>query len=693
MTMPPDNFKISAEANSNTPDHPRHRRMLEPLISVYHDNEASTAERLTVERYLATCGECRQLLTGYSQVETRLRNFMQAIPEPRPLRPFGENGFARRQLEDPEELPRLTEPLPYRRTTRVGPRSSRSSFNPAMVGRLSGIAAALLVVVTLVGMVLLYRGGQSQDNPTVVAGAQLSATLEPTTPPPSPTFEPSATPTTAAPTVEATTAAPVEPTAEIVKPTQAAAPNNPPVATNPTKAAATPTPTSTPRPAPTVTPTTRSAVAPAANTTPPVATATPTVAPAVAATSPVLAAADTPNPSAGTTATNIVSTSPTATATETTTATATSVPSNATPTPSLETPLPITTTPPTPVTTVAPAVPNDTPKPSSPTPAVINIPGWIAYVSTQDGEIHLVSSDGSNDVALSKDSVANGERWEELVWSHDGNWVAATGQNSKTGEYAIYVYNISNRNDPRLNFVAQGIEPVWSPNDLSMAFLAGPLKTGNGLKLGKPSVINLKKRETQPPTTLDDEYQALPPQWFEEGTRLLIGQNNVVAPDGTPLQTFNLPYENGCAASSLSPFGNKLAILDNNSNSLVIYDLNKGTLDKNKPLARYNVTIPGKVGYKCGSYRLRWTPSGRSVYFYVNTGNADNTIVVSATGAGQTTLSGVYEPSFTVDGGHLVDFNPNQRGQVYAMPRDARPTLLNIIAHSKVPPVWQPRWS
>ncbi|MEI6043230.1 MAG: hypothetical protein WCS37_02445, partial [Chloroflexota bacterium] len=326
----------------------------------------------------------------------------------------------------------------------------------------------------------------------------------------------------------------------------------------------------------------------------------------------------------------------------------------------------------------------------SPTPSLVtmNVPGWIAYVSNQDGEIHLITSDGSNDVTLSKDSITNGEKWEELIWSHDAKWVAAVAQNSTTSGHTIYIFNVAERNVSKLNFVAEGFAPVWSPNDLSMAFLAEPLKTKDGLKMGKPSVVNLKKRFVQPPITLNDEYQALAPQWFEDGTRLLVGSNLLVATDGTLLTTLTLPYENSCVAPSLSPFGNKLAVME--QNGPVIYDLNKGSLDKSKPLA---VNLPGKVGYQCGAYRLRWTPSGRSIYFYANKGGVDTTCVVSAGNSGASCLAGIYEPGFTIDGGHLVDFDPDARGQFYALAFGNKPPNPHILGFSKVPPVWEPIWS
>lgn len=667
MTMQPDNFNPnSAEANRNTPDHASHHRMLEPLISLYQDGEASSGQRLTVERYLNTCAECRNLLQRYGQLETRLKDYLETIPEPRPLPRFSQNGHVpfgdRRISAAPETGSRASRRIPAR----------AAWLTPTAMGRLGGALAAMLVIISVLGLIVLNRTntptGANLPETTAVALTTSDTPEATSTPSPSPT--PTFTPT-AAPTVAPTaTSAPPETTAAANK-TQAQS-NNPPVTTK----AAPPANTTKPPVAapPTATPAPRTTTA-----APPVAT---TVAPVVASTT------DGPN----TTVPQGGGAAPTDTAAPTTApATATIAPA-ATPAPvPTDTPAP-TTVAPTFTPVPATAAPTKAASTTSNTPVTVNVPGWIAYVSTQDGEVHITSSDGAADETLSKDTAEAGFRWEELAWSHDARWIAAVAMNANTGGHAIYIFDTSNRNsNAKLNFVAEGVAPVWSPNDLSMAFLAEPIRQRGGLQLGRPSVVNLKKRETQPPVTLSDEYQALPPQWFEESNRLLIGQNSVVAPDGTPLGSFTLPYENTCAASSLSPYGNKLAILD--GTGIVVYDLNKGVLEKNKPLTRVPVDIPGKVGYKCGAYRLRWTPSGRSVYFYVNNGSNDITCVVSVSGAGSSCLSNVYEPSFTVDGGNLVDFNPNQRGQVYALPFGSRPPNPHIIGFSKVPPVWQPRWS
>ncbi len=693
MTRQNDNFKPNpnnAQANLNTADHPRHRRMLEPLISLYQDGETSAAEELTVERYLATCAECRKALDGYDRVETQLQGYLDQVGAPRPLPSFSLNGQTRHNSAT-ERFDDLV-PAYGARPTRPASSGRNRWLTPAMVGRFSGAIAAMLVLVSIVGLVLIYR-----DNGTPPAGtgqtvvASQSQTPEPTSPP-SPSPLPTTTPTvalTAEPTatvalqttVAATTASAGQTTQAAINPAQTTAARQ-------TTAAAV-APINTPKPAAAATPTPNSSTA--APSTARSETATPTVAiasttnTAAATTAPATTTA--PTAETGTTVAPVVTTTVAAPPATSPASTETAAPT--------ATPVPATTAapvslPPTPTAAALPS-PTSSRVPATPGPLTVNAPGWIAYVSNQDGEIHLVNSDGSTEVSLSKDSVANGIRWEELVWSHDGRWIAAAGQNTGTGGYAIYLFDITNRNDGKLNFAAEGFGPVWSPDDLSMAYLAGPVRSKNGLKQGKPALINLKKRFVQSPVTLEDEYQSLRPQWFEEGTRLLIGQNQIVAPDGTLLNTLELPYENTCVATGLSPFGNKLAVLE--PNGPVIYDLNKGTIDKNKPLARPTVTIPGKAGAKCGGERLHWTPSGRSVYFYVNGGGNDTTCVVSISGGGASCLTGVYQPSFTVDGGHLVDFNPNQRGQLYAMPFGNKPDNIRILASSRVPPVWQPRWS
>src|SRR5689334_20435428 len=64
------------------PAHLRHRRMVEPLISLYQDGEASPAERQIVEQYLTVCAECRALYQSFQQVESGLRAYLDNLPGP-----------------------------------------------------------------------------------------------------------------------------------------------------------------------------------------------------------------------------------------------------------------------------------------------------------------------------------------------------------------------------------------------------------------------------------------------------------------------------------------------------------------------------------------------------------------------------------------------------------------------------------
>ncbi len=697
MTMPQNNFNPnSAKANLHTSDHPRHRRMLEELISLYQDKEASPAEQISVKHYLDTCAECRRLLAEYSQVGVAMRGYLDNIPAPRPI-------VLPTQVKPGQRVVNPAAPLIERQASRRP--ILREWLSPMNFGRMSGALAAILVGIGLLTLILVYRAGSNNGDagpttPPVAGQVDLTATEPPTaTPAPSPTATLTRVPTTTEAALQPSQAAPAVPPQPQTTQSQSnngnSSGSNPaPAQTtiiaqgggNPPPVAAQP-PTNTPKPA-----------APATTTIAP----RPSTAPATATTASVV----TTTQAVASTTAAVASPSPA------TPALAIDTPLAITPTATTEAPaVPTTAAPPTaaapttaaPVVVTTPAVSLVTPPPASsiisttqtlpPAPANSgsNVPGWIAYVSTQDGEIHLINSDGTGDVALSKNSTASNLRWQELVWSHDGNWIAAVAANSGTNSDAIYLYRSDDRNLTKPNFVAEGFAPIWSPDDRFIAYLAGPTRAKNGLKAGKPSVINLKKRETQPPVALAQEYQTIAPQWFEDGNRLLVGQNEIIAPEGTPLQTLDLPYENTCIAPSLSPFGNKLAILDMRG-SVLVFDLNKSSFDKNKPMTRIPVTPPGKIGINCGATRLNWTPSGRSVFFYANDGN-DVSCVVSVSGAGASCLSGVYAPSFTVSGGHLVDFNPNARGQFYAFAFGSKPTTPRPLAASRVPPAWQPHWS
>ena len=66
-----------------TAEHPRHQRMLEPLISLYQDGEANEEEAATVEQYLSACAECRAIQASFESLSGNLAAYRETIPAPR----------------------------------------------------------------------------------------------------------------------------------------------------------------------------------------------------------------------------------------------------------------------------------------------------------------------------------------------------------------------------------------------------------------------------------------------------------------------------------------------------------------------------------------------------------------------------------------------------------------------------------
>ena len=663
----PENNNIQNDWEMYQPDltaeHPRHQRMLEPLISLYQDGEASEEETATVEQYLSACAECRAINAGFQSLNDNLAAYMEIIPAPRFDRrnyAFLDETPAPGRTNSATRLPIVPgSGLPGDRNRPLQqPRRAGFAYNLA-----GGLAAALLVGLVGVFLFLVVQQvNQNNDNTPGTAQAAVAAqTLE---------------------AVQTRTAQIESPTAEATTPPATEAPVTPsPAPTNSPGLSAAGTPGNGIT-QPGTNQAARTAEVPQKTqpgvTKKPVATATalpvPTNTPAASRTT-VAAAPPTATPSPEPTvaaATTAVSTSAAATTSAASVTTA-----------------PAETTAPTVETTTAPAV---TPAPPTPGETSASAPGWIAYVDQSDGQIHLVKADGKDDQVISDPTVSRNFVYEELSWSNDGKLLVAVGQNTNNGSRSIYLLDIAN--PLRVEELAQGFAPRFSPDNLSIAFLAAPVTVKNGVLYGQPAIYSLKKRTV---TTVNTPADSFTPQWFADSTRLLIGQDRIYDSDSATITTFKLPFTNTCLAASLSPAGDKLANLElqaDGSYQTVIYDLSKGQLDPKKPLAKASAALQGKIGINCGSQRLNWTPDSRNVYYYVNNSNTPVTCLVQANGGGSRCLTNVYDPSFNSDGSALVDVSlaSGGGGQVYTANANisARPPRPRLIAESIVSPVWQP---
>jgi Tol biopolymer transport system component len=314
-------------------------------------------------------------------------------------------------------------------------------------------------------------------------------------------------------------------------------------------------------------------------------------------------------------------------------------------------------------------------------------------VTTHDGEIHLVTSDGSSDHALTTNTT--NINWHQLVWSPDHRWLAAVGSNKK-GINQIYLLDTTSSH-PDINPIVNGFNPVWSPNSLQLAYLASEVSS---VTAGRSSVIDLKHRIV---THLNDNLTSLSPQWFPDGQRLLVGQDTIYRVmlsnknsgyQVNLVQHLNLDFINTCTATALSPEGSRLAALEQDKNGLpelVVYNLAVEGATPPTPIATIKKTDEAlTMGRNCGQQRLAWTPTGHSVYFYAQGANKYYTVLVAAISGETKFLGGVLEPSFSPDGNYLADYNPTTK-QVYVISANAsRPTNPYPIANASFAPVWQP---
>jgi|GEM_PF-2027851 len=615
--------------DSRTAEHPRHRRELKQLISLYQDGEANPAEILKVEGYLQTCSGCRQLLSQYYQVADSLQSYLQSVKQPLTLTSV-------RQLEaqqrDTEAQP-LPEIAPLARN--FSSRPVARQWNKVAFG--GAIAASFLVVFGLISLVVLNLPNNPPENTSVVVAQTTFSVVESPTPTVTPTLTPNITTTPALVTPGQTTP-PIETVINVAPPPTAAV-----VTSVVTTKAGNPVATSTAVPnVPTTTAAVATSVAPLPTTIPP---ATPT--------------------------TEAILKLPTPTPAPTTTA---------------------------PVTTVAAPTATPVPPTSIPTTVVAGTPvgvranGWIAYIGREDGEIYLVRSDGNNRVMVSSKNDEKNIQWRQLVWSNDAKWLAAVGYSSAIGKYGIYQYRVDGLpgTKPVFSYIAEGINPVWSPTSFRMTYLAGPIQASGSILTGQPAVINLKKRDI---VILSREYSGLTPQWFDDEKRLFVNQSKIMTLEGNELSTLNI-FENTCAAAAISPKGNKLAVLEESGGTFhpLVYDLNNNQVVRNKPLVRLSASFTGLVGHgnDCGAYQIKWTEDNSGFYFYLTQGNIPNTCWINPVRDFSQCMRNVINPVFDYYGDFYVDYNATTGG-VYAAKYGDKPPNPFVMAYTRFQPVWQPQ--
>jgi hypothetical protein len=345
------------------------------------------------------------------------------------------------------------------------------------------------------------------------------------------------------------------------------------------------------------------------------------------------------------------------------------------------------------VATATPIPPTQTPLTTvAGTPVGVRATGWIAYIDKVDGEIYLVRPDGNNRVVVSNKNDEKNIQWRQLVWSNDSKWLAAVGFSPNSGKYGIYQYRVDGLpgTKPVFSYIAEGINPVWSPTSFRMTYLAGPIQPSGSILTGQPAVINLKKRET---VILSREYSGLTPQWFDDEKRLFVNQSKIMTIEGSEISTLNI-FENTCAAASISPKGNKLAVLEEIGGTFhpLVYDVNNNQVVRNKPLVRLTASFTGLVGHgnDCGTYQIKWTDDNSGFYFYLTKENVPNTCWINPDRDFSQCMRNVVNPVFNYYGDFYVDYNATTGG-VYAAKYGDKPPNPFVMAYTRYQPVWQPQ--
>ncbi|HLG78413.1 MAG TPA: zf-HC2 domain-containing protein, partial [Ktedonobacteraceae bacterium] len=109
----------------------------------------------------------------------------------------------------------------------------------------------------------------------------------------------------------------------------------------------------------------------------------------------------------------------------------------------------------------------------------------LAYIDIQQGFVHIIRSDGQNDIAIPQPLLKQGtiptSVWDtktgaiilnSLSWSKDGSMLAFVTEDGNMDQTRLYIYTVNTHSVSAVALPVKGeiADPIWSPDSIRVAF-------------------------------------------------------------------------------------------------------------------------------------------------------------------------------------------------------------------------------